>query len=162
MPYLFLYPLTLILAIMACESTAKKSDFKAVIQSASIYDTLPNIITENESFEEIQGYRIQQAINRATYYFEYRTDHQTLLHKMAMLPFPIDSIRADVQVQRITEPTMISNIEKRLINNQLKHRFTLPESLVNFDVYTCLKSPQQHILLLSKSSNRVIHIIEYV
>jgi len=156
---LLLLPVALIL-IIAITSKQKKSRYDWHSTSrAYLHDSLPPSFLMNVNPVEIQGYKIQEESGSTTYYYEYTADHQQVLKEIAALPFPSDSIRADLQCRAITELSEITQLEELLKDERITQTFRT-EPVSNYTIYQCLKS-QQHFILLDNTSDKVIHIIHH-
>lgn len=155
---LALLPVWLLVSVIACERPPYQEHWEAWVQYASAIDTLPAAITSRVAIQQLQGYRLQKSIAESVYVFEYHADHQQLLRQLAYLPIPADTTRADVQYHAVTDVETRKNIEAVLTERHLAQSFHWTESLNDFTIYESVKH-QRHWLLLSHSSDRVIHII---
>jgi hypothetical protein len=156
---MLLVPIAFIGMLIACDTTnSKNRHWETFITPAYLYDSLPPALLQQVNPVEIQGYKIQQALGATTYFFEYTANHNELLKQVAKLPFAVDSVRADIECRMVTGRTELKRIEALFDDPILARNFHQSDPLNNYDVYECLKF-QHHFILLSKTSDRVIHII---
>jgi hypothetical protein len=159
--YMLLFPIAFITMLMACDSHKPKSEWYDFTSRAYLSDSLPPEFLQKVNPIEHQGIRLQRALGATTYYFEYSADHQTVLKEISTLPFAADSARADTQVRMIAGEIELRKIERLLKDESIIKDFSI-DALDGYTAYECLKTPQHHILLLSKNSDRVIHIVHQV
>jgi hypothetical protein len=159
--YKLLLPLSFILALLACDSHKPKSEWYDFTSRAYLSDSLPIQFLQRVNAVELQGIRLQRALAATTYYYEYTADHETVLKEIGTLPFAADSARADTQIRMIAGEIELRKIERLLKDESIIKDFSI-DSLDGYTAYECLKTPQHHILLLSKNSDRVIHIVHQI
>lgn len=159
--YMLLFPLALLTMIMACDSHKPKSQWNNLTSHAYLSDSLPLEFIQKVKPDEQQGIRLQRALGTTTHYFEYTANHKQVLKEISMLPFAADSARADTQVRLIAGKIELEKIQKLLKEESITKDFSA-DAIDNYIAYECIKGLQHHILLLSKNSNSVIHIIHQV
>lgn len=159
--YMLLFPLALLTLLMACDSHKTKSEWYDFTSQAYLSDSLPPEFLLKVNPIEQQGIRLQRALGASTYYYEYTADHQTVLKEIGTLPFAADSARADTQIRMIAGKLEIEQIQKLLKEESITKYFSA-DTIDTYNAYECIKGLQHHILLLSKNSNSVIHIIHQV
>jgi hypothetical protein len=155
---LLLLPIALIVLVITIPPKYK-SNFESYVTPASFNDTLPPSYLENAKVTELQGYKIQKQPGVATYYYKYKADHKQVLKELSALPFPADSIRADLQCRTIQTVSELKQLEALLKDERVADTFHQNEPIENYIIYQCLKA-EEHFVLLSKNSNSVIHIIQ--
>lgn len=154
---LLFFPIALILLIVSIPPKTKSGSHRTITQ-ASLSDSLPQSFLQKVAPIEIQGYCVQQFHVSSTYYFKYSANHTKVLQQIALLPFSPSSVRADVQCRAIAQQSELKQMEELLKDRLIAQTFQR-EPLINYTIYQCLKTPQHHFLLLSKTSDTVIHII---
>lgn len=155
---LLLLPIAFVILVITIPPKYK-SNFESYVTPASLHDTLPPSYLEKVKASEIQGYKIQKEAGAITYYYEYKADHKQVLKELAALPFPVDSVRADIQVRAITHVSELKQLEALLKDKQVTNAFHVTEPIENYSIYQCVKA-EQHFVLLSKNTHTVIHIIQ--
>lgn len=155
---LLLFPIAFILILIAIPPKPKAVPDSSVTQ-ASLEDSLPPSFLQKVHPKEIQGYRVYQPGGSATYYFEYTADHSQVLKEIAALPFPADSVRADLECRVITQLSEVKQLEELLKDEMIASIFHQNEPIENYSIYQCIKA-EQHFILLDKTSSHVIHIIQ--
>ena len=155
---LILLPIAFIILVLAIPHK-QKSSFESFGAPSSLHDSLPASYLENVKASEIQGYKIQNQPGRTTFYYEYKADHKQVLTELSALPFPVDSLRADLHCQAITHLSELKQVESLLKDERVAGIFNLPEPIENYLIYQCIKT-DQHFVLLHKNSSNVIHIIQ--
>jgi len=157
---LLLFPLALIaiIVIMRNPNRAATKDANLVL-AVSLQDSLPESFITKVAPHEIQGYRVVKSSTESISFFEYRANHQRLLKELARLPFAADSVRADTQTRIITDALEIRQVAALLKEQSIADHFQMKEPISDYEVHHCLKTPQQHYVLLHKESDRVIHLV---
>jgi hypothetical protein len=158
---MLLFPFAFVVMLMACDSHKPKSEWTSFTSRAYLSDSLPIQFIQNVKAIEQQGIKLQRALGATTFYFEYSADHQSVLKEIGLLPFASDSSRADTQIRMIAGKIEIEKIKQLLKEESIVKDFSF-DALETYTAYECLKAPQHHILLLSKNSDRVIHIIHQI
>jgi hypothetical protein len=159
---MLLLPIGFVMGLIACDSSRPTSNWDNFVTYASLYDSLPPALLQQVNAVELQGFKMQQSLGATTYYFEYTANHRALLKELSMLPFAVDSVRADTQCRIITDQFELKLVEDLLEEQTIARSFYRNEPLSNYTAYQCLKTPQHHFVLLSKNSDRVIHVIHQV
>jgi hypothetical protein len=158
---MLLFPFAFLTIVMACDSYKPKTEWYDFTSRAYLSDSLPPEFLQKVNPIEQQGIRLQRALGATTYYFEYTANHQQLLREMSILPFAIDSVRADIQIRLIAGRIELEKIQQLLKEESITKDFSV-DAIDSYKAYECIKGPQHHILLLSKNSDTVIHIIHQV
>lgn len=128
--------------------------------AVSLRDTLPSTMVQALHLEHVSGIKVQYADGHAAYYFEYEAEHELLLTLLAQMPFAKDATVADTYCRELS-PMAMRATHDALSPEELHHGTSFWEALSpDIDVYECLKAPRKHIVLLSKTSNRVFHRVE--
>jgi hypothetical protein len=121
----------------------------------------------NNSFnqvQEIHGVKISyNDPGKYAYYFEYRANARDTLQAIETLPFD--------PYGRVSSTTcMLMNSEA----NPLDERHAFPEEVqqataffwnvnaADFTFYECIRSPERHIVLISKTSDSILHKVESI
>jgi hypothetical protein len=158
---LLLFPIALII-IIAIATNPKKltQEWSHTVTNASLHDSLPPSFFQHVNVQEIQGFQVSTGFHSNTYYFEYTANHNQVLKALSMLPFAADSSRADVEPKIISGDAELKRIKDLLKEQDIARAFHKTGSLNTYTVYECLKVPQHHFVLLSKESDKVIHIIQ--
>jgi hypothetical protein len=159
--YMLLFPLALVTMLIACESHKPKTEWYDFTSRAYLSDSLPPEFLQKVNPIQQQGIRLQRSLSATTFYFEYSANHQSVLKEIGSLPFAADSARADTQIRMIAGRMELEKIQQLLKEESILKDFSV-DALESYTAYECLKAPQHHILLLSKNSDRVIHIIHQI
>lgn len=158
---LLLLPAALLAIIVITHKPQSETyHWQSSITHASLHDSLPDSYLLQVKPKEIQGYQVSKSIHENIYYFEYTARHEDVLKGLSMLPFHADSLRADVQ-SRIIAGTELTRIRNLLRDSDIIRSVDQP-NLDEYAVFECLKTPQHHFVLLHRTSDRVIHIIQQV
>jgi hypothetical protein len=147
-----------LVAIWFTEDPGKPDRITTGVSEAKLADTLPQL-TSAVAVQQLQGFRLTKESGSLIYYFEYEADHIRLIQEISRLQFSVDSSRVDLQL-REAEPETLLHIQT-LLQDKLARKYF---SVTNDDYLTleCIKGDQQHYLLLSNHSDRVIHLVEKV
>ena len=96
------------------------------------------------SLEQLNGVRILNSdTGKYTYYFEYIANKQDTLRAISALPFLKDNTALTQEERDGTSFFWNARAE-------------------DFTFYECYKSPVKHTILLSKTSDRILHKVEFM
>ena len=154
-----LFPLLFITMLLACNANKPKAQWEQFTSRAYLSDSLPMNFLQKINPTELQGVKLQRELSSVTYYFEYLANHKQVLKEMANLPFAADSTRADTHVRMIADKEEIKEISNLLNDVAINKDFLFEDTIDDYTVYECLKTPQHHIVLINKHSERIIHLI---
>lgn len=113
--------------------------------------------------EQLNGVKILNPdTGRFTYYFEYIASKPDTLHRIAALPFLKDNRPSSLTCERMNsnsnplDGAALSQTERDATS------FFWDARADEFTFYECYKSPVKHTLLLSKTSDRILHKVEFI
>jgi len=162
-------PLLVILSLAACQKPSHVAndgyswdEAPPMVLHASLKDSLSpnalNILRPSDS----EGIRVKYSNGAYASYFEYQANRQDVLRAVASLPFPKYVMRADTTCYQVPIKDL-AIIRQRISDTEYEAASYFWDVNPNdFDIYECYKAPMKHILLISKTSNKVLHRIELV
>ena len=160
-----LFPFLLILSAFACKKPAHSledsSYSQAVIFNTSLRDTMPAKALAELNLNNVTGIKVKYLSGHFASYFEYEADHRALIHTIGSLPFPLYAELSDTTCHVIPfhyVETARNTVSETEISNS-GFWLAKPEE---YTAYECLKAPFKHTILLSRSSKKVLHRIEFV
>jgi hypothetical protein len=113
--------------------------------------------------EQLHGIRIDdQQTGKYAYYFEYVANKQDTLRRISTLPFLKDNRLSSTNCM-LMESDSNPLIEKS-IHSEVREAtaFFWNTDADEFTFYECYKSPVKHTVLLSKTSDRILHKVEFM
>lgn len=135
-------------------------DYKSpTFKHISLYDTLPKKAVDYLSAIEINGVRATYQSGRSTSYLEYKADPMRVLFAVQSIPFAMHE-GGDTMCRDMDQNFTLNG--QRVLSKEEKTQASFfwninPEEFV---YYECLKGTQRHTILVSKTSNRILHRIE--
>lgn len=117
----------------------------------------------NFRLQQLNGVKIlNRDTGHYTYYFEYIANQQDTLRRIAALPFLKDNRPSSLSCERmysIHNPLDASSLTQE---ERDATSFFWDVRADEFTFYECYKSPVKHTLLLSKTSDRILHKVEFI
>lgn len=160
-------PLILLAAVFLFERPAHLRGQATILDEplvlvTSLQDSLPShALTQLAISHRILGTKIKYANGLYASYFEYKVDSKTLIRTLGSLPFSRTAIIADTLAHPVTRAEF----------DQLRQKVSTAEqeNLASFwnlsssdaVVYECMKPPFRHTVVISKSTDRVLHRIAF-
>jgi len=112
---------------------------------------------------QLNGVRIVNPdTGKYTYYFEYIANKQDTLRKISALPFLKDNRPSSLACELMNSP--VSPLDNSPLTQEERDAtsFFWDAQAEDFIFYECYKSPVKHTLLLSKTSDRILHKVEFI
>lgn len=97
-----------------------------------------------------------------TYYFEYIADRQDTLRRIAEMPFLKDNGVSSIACELLNTDSNPLDPGSLTEEEQEATSFFWSARAEDFIFYECYKSPVKHTLLLSKTSDRILHKVEFI
>lgn len=145
---------------------------KALEEQYEIYFGLPaTYASVTQEFFNDAGFNLKQlngvkVINpdtgRYTYYFEYIANKQDTLRRVAALPFLKDNRPSSLMCELMNAPLNPLDDSGLTAEARDAASFFWDARADEFTFYECYKSPVKHTLLLSKTSDRILHKVEFI
>ncbi len=137
------------------------AEWTATISEASVQHE----IFKDNTFEVRQtaGVKIYHPqTGRYVYYFDYVANKQDTLRRIAALPFLKDNRPSSLTCELMDSP--LNPLEPPALSAEEKEAtaFFWEAQAETFTFYECYKSPVKHTLLLSKTSDRILHKVEFI
>jgi hypothetical protein len=130
--------------------------------TVSLRDSLPQKVLTALGLSDVTGVKVQYIDGRSVAYFAYPAGREIVLNAIAGLPFSKSSKLADT----LCRPVAIAALQREyddLSPTELHHADFFWQALNhNVEAYECIKAPWKHTLLVSKTSGRVLHRIEFL
>lgn len=115
------------------------------------------------ALRQLNGVKIFNSdTGRYTYYFEYIANKQDTLRVVSALPFLKDNRPSSLMCQLMNSPTSPLDDASLAQEEREATSFFWDAQADEFTFYECYKSPVKHTLLLSKTSNRILHKVEFI
>jgi len=125
---------------------------------------------ENEVFgdanfvlNQLHGVKILNPdTGKYTYYFEYIANKQDTLRRIEALPFLKDNRPSSLSCELMNAP--LNPLDGSTLTQEERDdtSFFWDAQPDEFTFYECYKSPVKHTLLLSKTSDRILHKVELI
>lgn len=127
--------------------------------------SVQNEIFKDPSFQVQQsaGVKVYHAeTGKVVYYFDYIANKQDTLRRIAALPFRKDNRPSSLSCELMDSP--INPLTVLPSSEEIKNAtaFFWENEAEEFTFYECYKSPVKHTLLLSKTSDRILHKVEFI
>jgi hypothetical protein len=158
----------LLLFSFACKKPAASihddayADIPPLILRTSLKDTLTKKVLTTLHLNDTEGVKIKYQNGKYASYFTYEADGDVLLRAIASLPFPRYAIKADTICHAISFRD-IALLKKNITNAEYEaSAFFWDVDATKYDVYECFKPPLRHTLLISKTTQQVLHRAEYI
>ncbi len=124
-----------------------------------------NLPAGRQGFElnQLNGVKIlNPATGKYTYYFEYIANKQDTLRRIEALPFLKDNRPSSLSCELMNAP--LNPLDGSTLTQEERDAtsFFWDAQTDEFTFYECYKSPMKHTLLLSKTSDRILHRVEYI
>lgn len=136
------------------------------------YFTMPvnEVSVEHEIFndtfhvQQLNGVRVvNRETGKFTYYFQYIANKQDTLRTIASLPFLLkDNRPSSLACELMTISGNPLDNSKLAQAEKNASAFFWTANAEEFTFYECYKSPVKHTLLLSKTSDRILHKVELI
>lgn len=112
--------------------------------------------------QQLNGVKVVDSkTGKFTYYFEYIANKQDTLRRVAALPFSLkDNRPSSVACELLTTTVNPLDSSKIAAAEKQASAFFWNVNAEDFTFYECYKSPVKHTLLLSKTSDRILHKVE--
>lgn len=117
----------------------------------------------NFKLQQINGIKIINSdTGKLTYYFEYIANKQDTLRRIAAMPFLKDNRKSSTACELMN--TKLDPLDHRDLTQEERDAtsFFWNAQADEFTFYECYKSPVKHTLLLSKTSDRILHKVELI
>jgi len=133
----------------------------AIILATSLADTLGEKAFQKLRIADVAGVKVKYPTGNFASYFEYQADHQNLLRAVGSLPAAVYAKRFDTFCRPISYESLPEELHhpSGLEQENASAFWFAPKE--DYLVYDCLKAPFRHTLLLHKTTNKVIHRVEF-
>ncbi len=115
------------------------------------------------ALRQLNGVRILNTdTGKYTYYFEYIANKQDTLRRIGALPFLKDNRPSSLACELMNAP--LNPLDDSALTREERDAtsFFWDARADEFIFYECYKSPMKHTLLLSKTSDRILHKVEVI
>lgn len=139
-------------------------------EHSDIYFGMPVNEASIQEFFNDPAFKVQQLngvkifnpeTGKPTYYFEYIANKQDTLRRISAMPFLKDNRKSSMACELMYSD--LNPLENNLSQEERDaSSFFWNAQADEFTFYECYKSPVKHTLLLSKTSDRILHKIEFV
>jgi len=133
-----------------------------IILATSLADTLGESAFQRLHIADVDGIKVKYPTGNFASYFEYQADHQNLLRAVGSLPATLYASRVDTSCRPISFENLPTELQHPCDLEQENASTFWFASREDYVVYDCLKAPFRHTLLLHKTTNMVIHRIEFI
>ena len=113
--------------------------------------------------QQLHGVKIVNPdTGKVTYYFEYIANKQDTLRRIAALPFLKDNRPSSLACELMN--SSVDPLDNAALTQEERDvtAFFWQSRAEDFIFYECYKSPVKHTLLLSKTSDRILHKVEFI
>lgn len=117
----------------------------------------------NFKLRQLNGVRIINSdTGKYTYYFEYIANQQDTLKRISALPFLKDNRPSSLMCELMNAP--FNPLDDAALTHEERDAaaFFWNARAEDFIFYECYKSPVKHTLLLSKTSDLILHRVEVI
>jgi hypothetical protein len=158
----------LLFCFLACKKPANLGDGSAdagrlpIALAVSLRDSLPQKAVTALGLSDVTGVKIQFIDGRSASYFAYPAGREVALNTIAGLPFSKGSKIADTLCRRVATAFLQREYAGLSATESQYSDFFWQALNHNVDAYECIKAPWKHTLLISKTSGRVLHRIEFL
>jgi hypothetical protein len=146
--------------------TNRKTESQPWIYESNIADaSVKNEIFQDPSaqIDQLHGVKVvDRTTGKFTYYFEYIANKQDTLRRIAALPFLKDNRPSSLSVELME--SALNPLDGSILSQEEREAtsFFWEAQAEEFIFYECYKSPVKHTLLISKTSNHILHKVELV
>jgi hypothetical protein len=157
----------LLFCFLACQKPANLGDGAAdgklpIALAVSLRDSFPQKAMTALGLSDVTGIKVQYIDGRSVSYFAYPAGTDVVLNTIAGLPFSKNSKLADTLCRPVATATLRRE-QAGLSPAELQYGDFFWQALSqNVDAYECIKAPWKHTLLVSKTSGKVLHRIEFL
>lgn len=138
------------------------ADIPPLILRTSLKDTLTKKVLATLQLKDTEGVKIKFQNGNYASYFAYEANRDMLLRAIGSLPFPRYVIKADTACHAISFRD-VALLKQNVTNAEYEaSAFFWDVDATKYDVYECLKPPLRHTLLVSKTTQQVLHRAEYI
>lgn len=135
--------------------------FGAPISEASVQQEFFN--DPNFNIRQLHGVKIiNPDTGRFTYYFEYIANKQDTLRRISAMPFIKDNRVSSLGCELMNAESNPLDHAQLTQEEQEATAFFWEANAEEFTFYECFKSPMKHTVLISKTSDRILHKVESV
>lgn len=113
--------------------------------------------------EQLNGVKIFNAdTGKYTYYFEYLANKQDTIRRISALSFLKDNHPSSIVCELMNSP--LDPLDNSALTQEQRDAtaFFCNAQAADYVFYECYKSPVKHTLLLSKTSDRILHKVEFM
>lgn len=105
---------------------------------------------------------VNQDTGKITYYFEYIANKQDTLRRISAMPFLKDNRQSSLSCELMT--SSLNPLDNSTLTQEERDAtsFFWSARAEDFIFYECYKSPVKHTLLLSKTSDLILHKVEFI
>ena len=117
----------------------------------------------NFALQQLNGVSIVNPdTGKLTYYFEYIANKQDTLRRISALPFLKDNRPSSLTCELMY--ASLNPMDNAALTQEARDAtsFFWNANAEDFIFYECYKSPVKHTLLLSKTSDRILHKVEFI
>ena len=163
-----LIPFLWVLLIIACDrpesskpkNTNSENQVDPVVFYTSLEDSIPQTAMQSLHLGRVTGIKVKSIDGNSVSYFEYQANKRDLLRVISQLPFSTHGVVADTLCRRVNYDDYCSLRSLTSAFEQQKASSFWNIDTALYEVYECIKSPQKHLLVVSKNSDQVYHRIE--
>ncbi len=131
------------------------------ISSASVLHDVYQDMSAN--IQQLNGVKVRDSrTGKFVYYFEYIANKQDTLRRISAMPFLKDNRTSSLSVELME--SSINPLDNSSLSAEERNAtsFFWDAKGEEFTFYECYKSPVKHTLLLSKTSDKILHRIEFI
>jgi hypothetical protein len=133
----------------------------SMISSASVlHDVYQDMSAD---IQQLNGVRLRDSrTGKFVYYFEYIANKQDTLRRISAMPFLKDNNPSSLSVELME--SSLSPLDNSALSPEEREAtsFFWNKKGEEYTFYECSKSPMKHTLLLSKTSDRILHKVEFI
>jgi hypothetical protein len=164
--WVFILPIAVPMILGACKKPRLEEELDYIpplVLATSLEDSLPSKAIKALNVPNTIGTKILYHNGLYASYFEYESDPNAVIETVSQLPFPISSnIPADTLCRPIS-PRDIETMMKLISAEEKESTANFWTSYKNkYDAFECIKGHFRHTLLVNRSSNRILHRIEFL
>ncbi|HEY3405798.1 MAG TPA: hypothetical protein VGK59_20580 [Ohtaekwangia sp.] len=160
-----IFPVLLIISAFACkkpvDSTYESAFNEPVIFSTSLDDTISSETLTMLKLNRVNGIKVKYRSGQYASYFEYEADHHFLIRTIGSLPFPMSAVQSDTTCHPLPI-RYLETVRNTLSETEISGSAFWSVNPEEYTAYECLKAPFKHTILLSRSTKKVLHRIEFV
>jgi hypothetical protein len=137
------------------------ADSSPNISSASVqHDIYQDMSAE---IQQLNGVKVRDSrTGKFVYYFEYIANKQDTLRRISAMPFLKDNRTSSLSVELME--SSLNPLDGSTLSEEERTAtsFFWNAKGEEFTFYECYKSPVKHTLLLSKTSDKILHKVEFI